>query len=164
MYHVRAERRLLKGFDDNASFMKTTVERNIRIHRMGTGTITVAKPDGTPIPGAQIKLSLRNHDFNFGCNLFMLDEMESPEKNEGYKASFAKLFNYAVVPFYWRDLEPEQGKPRYSKDSPKIYRRPAPDLCVEYCQAHDIRMKGTAWSIPAGLPEWMPRDTVSRRS
>lgn len=155
-----SERRdaLLKGFDDNASFMKTTVERNIRIHRMGTGTITVAKPDGTPIPGAQIKLSLRNHDFNFGCNLFMLDEMESPEKNEGYKASFAKLFNYAVVPFYWRDLEPEQGKPRYSKDSPKIYRRPAPDLCVEYCQAHDIRMKGHCLVYPGWSPEWMPRD------
>lgn len=94
----------------------------------------------------------------------MLDEMESPEKNEGYKASFAKLFNYAVVPFYWRDLEPEQGKPRYSKDSPKIYRRPAPDLCVEYCQAHDIRMKGHCLVYPAGLPSGCPETSVSRRS
>ncbi|MGN1074821.1 MAG: endo-1,4-beta-xylanase, partial [Eubacteriales bacterium] len=138
--------------------MKNTVEPNIRLHRMGTGTLSAVRADGSPIADAEIRLTLRRHDFRFGCNLFMLGEMETEEKNERYKEAFARLFNYAVVPFYWRDLEPEQGKPRYAADSPKIYRRPAPDLCVAYCRAHGIRMKGHCLVYPGWTPDWMPRD------
>lgn len=63
----------------------------------------------------------------------MLDEFETEEKNRAYREVFKDTFNLATVPFYWSDLEPERGKPRYTADSPKIYRRPATDLCVDYC-------------------------------
>ena len=78
------------------------------------------------------------HEFKFGANLFMLDEFESEEKNRIYREKFPEAFNLATVPFYWNDLEPEEGKPRYAADSPKIYRRPAPDLCVAYCKEKGI--------------------------
>ncbi len=149
---------LMRGFEENASFMKNTVETNIRLHRMGHGTLRVVRPDGSPLAGAQIRVCQKSHEFRFGCNLFMLDEMETQEKNELYRERFAGLFNYAVVPFYWRDLEPGQGQPRYSCDSPKIYRRPPPDLCVAYCREHGIRMKGHCLVYPCWSPLWMPRD------
>ena len=65
----------------------------------------------------------------------MIDELETDDKNAEYKKRFKELFNLATIPFYWCDLEPEEGKLRFAKDSPKIYRRPAPDLCLEFCDA-----------------------------
>lgn len=61
----------------------------------------------------------------------MLDQFSSPEQNKAYREMFTGLFNIATLPFYWSDLEPEQGRPRFAKDSPNIYRRPAIDLCLE---------------------------------
>ena len=55
---------------------------------------------------------------------------------------FKEYFNLATVPFYWNSLEPQENKPRFEKDSEKIYRRPAPDLCLEYCEEKD------AWWVP----------------
>lgn len=69
------------------------------------------------------------------------DELESEEKKSKYRNLFKELFNLATIPFYWSDLEPEQGKPRFEKGSPKIYRRPATDLCVEYCLENDVEPK-----------------------
>ena len=84
---------------------------------------------------------------NFFCT-FMLDELETEEKNKKYKKCFAELFNMATLPFYWRDLEPEKDKQRYDKDSPKIYRRPATDLCIEFCEEHGIEPREHARSLP----------------
>ena len=79
---------------------------------------------------AQIRYRQKSHQFRFGANLFMLDQFRNEEENALYRERFASLFNFATVPFFWSDLEPEEGKPRFAKDSPNIYRRPAPDLCV----------------------------------
>jgi GH35 family endo-1,4-beta-xylanase len=65
------------------------------------------------------------------------------------------------VPFYWKTLEPEQGKPRFTADSSYAYRRPPTDPVVDFCEAKGIDMNGHAiiygmrrW----GHPEWMPSD------
>ena len=80
----------------------------------------------------------------------------SAEKNEIYKARFAEAFNLATLPFYWKDLEPERGKPRYAKDSPRVYRRPSPDLCVEWCESNGIEPKEHCLNYPADYtcPDW----------
>ena len=85
----------------------------------------------------------------------MLDELETEEKNEKYKKYFAETFNMATLPFYWRDLEPEKGKPRYDKDSVKIYRRPAPDLCMEFCEQNGIEPREHALAYDHWFPYWM---------
>ena len=121
---------LLKAFDENQFFMENTVERNIASYRKGYTRIRITDADGKPLVGAKVSIDQRSHDFNFGCNIFMLDEMETDEKNALYREKFKEFLNYAVIPFYWSDLEPERGKPRYAADSPKIYRRPAPDLVL----------------------------------
>ncbi|MBR2353188.1 MAG: endo-1,4-beta-xylanase, partial [Clostridia bacterium] len=66
----------------------------------------------------------------------------------------------ATLPFYWDTLEPERGKPRYAKDSPKIYRRPAPDLCMEFCEAHGIEPREHALAYDAFFPKWLYEASV----
>ena len=61
----------------------------------------------------------------------------------------------ATLPFYWDTLEPERGKPRYAKDSPKVYRRPAPDLCIEFCEENGIEPREHALAYDAFFPKWL---------
>ncbi len=154
---------LLKWFDENRFFMENTVKRNIEAYRMGRVRLRVTDAEGKAVSGAVVAVDQRSHDFNFGCNIFMLDEMESEEKNALYREKFKELFNYAVVPFYWSDLEPEQGKPRYAADSPKVYRRPAPDLALDYCDENGLRRKGHCLIYHAFTPEWMPKDVPTQK-
>ena len=58
-------------------------------------------------------------------------------------------------------LEPEQGKPRYGKNSPRIYRRPPPDLCLEWCEANNIMPKAHCLNYVAFMPEWA-KGTIDR--
>jgi GH35 family endo-1,4-beta-xylanase len=90
----------------------------------------------------------------------MLDELETAEKNELYKKYFKEGFNAATLPFYWSDLEPEQGKPRFAKDSKKIYRRPAPDLCLEFCEENGITPRGHCLTYVNFTPKWLDVNDV----
>lgn len=133
------------------------VAKGIEENRKGDLTIAVTE-NGKPAAKAHITLRQRTHDFRFGANAFMLDELETAEKNEKYKRILADTFNLATLPFYWCDLEPEQGKTRYTKDSPRVYRRPAPDLCVEYCKAHGLEPKLHCLNYDRYAPKWLPKD------
>jgi len=87
--------------------------------------------------------------------------LKTPQKNQRYEEIFGSLFNAATVPFYWKTLEPEQGKPRFASDSVYEYRRPPTDSVVAFCESHGIRMNGHA--IIYGLrrwghPVWIPED------
>lgn len=142
-------------FDKQKEFYEKTVTEGIEKNRKGDGTISLFDKDGMPLKGATVKLVQKSHEFRFGANIFMLDELESEEKNEKYKKRFAELFNMATLPFYWDALEPERGKPRYDKDSPKIYRRPPTDLCIEYCEKHGIEPREHALAYEHFFPEWI---------
>ena len=147
--------RVYELFESQKDFYENTVSEGIERNRKGDGKITVRGSDGKPIRNARIRLTQKNHEFRFGANLFMLEELETEEKNERYKECFAELFNMATLPFYWRDLEPERGKQRYGKDSPKIYRRPATDLCIEFCEKHGIEPREHALAYEQMFPEWL---------
>ena len=112
-----ANKNAMRYFEKYRGYMEDRVRDGIEQNRKGYGSITVTDASGAPIPGARIKLHQKNHEFSFGANLFMLDELESGEKNVRYKEYFKDLFNLATLPFYWNDLEPEQGKPRFAADS-----------------------------------------------
>ena len=66
----------------------------------------------------------------------------------------------ATLPFYWNTLEPERGKPRYEKDSPKVYRRPSPDLCIEFCEKNGIEPREHALAYDHFFPDWLANATV----
>ena len=141
-------------FDEQKDFFEDSVKHGIEQNRKGFAHITVTDAEGNPCP-AEIEFRQKDHEFKFGANIFMLDEMESDEKNQAYKESFAKLFNMATRPFYWKDLEPQRNSPRYSKDSPRIYRRPSPDLCIEFCRQHSIEPREHALAYDTWFPDWL---------
>jgi len=91
----------------------------------------------------------------------MADDFETPEKNQEYERIFREVFNQAVVPFYWRDDEPEPGKWRFEKDSPYIYRRPPAEVTLDFCRRTGAEPKGhnLIWQNPSiGLPKWWSDD------
>ena len=148
-------RRSLDLFDGQESCWRKRAEEGIELYRKGDLKVSVLGKDGVPVENAKVRLSQKSHEFRFGANLFMLDELESEEKNEAYKSFFCGLFNMATLPFYWDALEPERNKPRYSKDSPKVYRRPSPDLCLEFCERHGIEPREHALAYEQFFPKWL---------
>ncbi len=136
------------------------VNAGIELNRKGHFRVTVKDASGKSIPGIKLVAKLKKHDFKFGANLFMLDELETEKKNSAYKEAFASLFNQATLPIYWSDLEPTEGKPRYSKNSPKIYRRPALDLCLEFCEANGIFPKAHCLTYFNFTPSWVDSQDI----
>ncbi len=149
----------LKYIREQKDSVRRRTREGIEQNRKRDAEIRVVS-DG-PIPQEiTVAAELKNHEFRFGANLFMLDEFESEEKNAAYREKFPEVFNLATLPFYWSDLEPEEGKPRFAKDSPRVYRRPAPDLCLEYCKEKGIEPKCHCLNYDSFLPPWLAGASV----
>lgn len=134
------------------------IDDGIRQHRMSEVVLKFTDAGGRPLTGVDVQVEQTRHDFLFGANIFMLGGFPTAELNRRYETAYRSLFNSATVPFYWSDLEPEPGKPRFAKDSPPIYRRPPPDAVVEFCQQHGLTMKGHPLAWHQWYPKWRPDD------
>jgi GH35 family endo-1,4-beta-xylanase len=137
--------------------VQAKIDRNIEQYRKADTTIAL----GDIRPGTEVLVEQISHTFLFGGNIFLFGHFDTPAKNKKYEDTYGALFNAATVPFYWKTLEPVQGKPRYEAGSPFEYRRPATDPVVAFCESKNINMNGHAiiygmrrW----GHPEWMPED------
>ena len=148
-------KRVLELFETQKEYTEKRIAEGIEKYRKGDAEILVLDQKGNPVKNAQIKAVQKNHEFRFGANIFMLDELETNDKNEKYKKYFAELFNMATLPFYWDTLEPEKGKPRYDKNSEKIYRRPPIDLCIEFCEQNGIEPREHALAYENFFPKWL---------
>ncbi|MDP4117791.1 MAG: endo-1,4-beta-xylanase [Bacillota bacterium] len=151
---------VLRKINENRAYMEDRVSHGIEYNRKGYASFLVTDSEGKPLKGVKIEAVQKNHEFKHGANIFMLDEFEMPEKNEAYRKLFKEAFNLATLPFYWGDLEPEQGKPRYDIDSPKVYRRPNPELCLKYCEENGIEPKAHCLTYPYYSPKWLDQDNV----
>lgn len=151
----------LKAFEDNRELMEGRVQNDIEKYRKGYCKLRFIGEDGKPITGKKVRINQMTHDFKHGAHIFMLDEFENPADNQKYRQIFKEYFNLATVPFYWRGLEPEQGKLRFDKNSPKIYRRPAPDLCLEYCEENGIDAKLHCLVYDKFTPDWLPKNNMA---
>ena len=107
-------RKILDLFEDQKCYYQQKVNEGIEQHRKGNAKLKLIDQDGNSIANASVKIKQISHEFRFGANLFMLDELETDEKNEKYKKFFSDVFNMATLPFYWNALELEKGKPRYA--------------------------------------------------
>lgn len=153
----------LRYFNENREYTDARVKYGIETYRKGNAKITVEDKNGNAVKGAKLIIKQKNHEFKYGANIFMLDEFETEEKNRQYREIFKDTFNIATVPFYWSDLEPEQGKPRYAKNSPKIYRRPATDLCVDYCLENGVEPKCHCLNYDNFTPKWAKNVTITEQ-
>lgn len=152
---------VLRPFEQNQDFLEDYVRQGIEKNRKTFFRLRFTDQAGNPIPGVRAEVKQVKHDFKFGANCFMLDEIADPIKNETYKTLFKDLFNLATLPFYWKDLEVTPDKPRFSKDSPKVYRRPAPDLCLEFCEKNGITPKEHCLTYDQFTPDWAPNDVFA---
>jgi GH35 family endo-1,4-beta-xylanase len=114
-----------------------------------------------PISVETVELMQVSHDFNFGANGFMVKGFKNEKEDALFEKYFTQLFNFATIPFYWPELEPEPGKLRFGKESEYIYRRPPPDIVLEFCKKYNLTAKGhtLVWDNPRwSLPTWLPQD------
>ena len=129
------------------------IDRDIEANRKTDGVFRRKE-----IPaGAEVKIEQTSHAFIFGAHIFNYDQLGSDECNARYKELYGTLFNSATIAFYWRELEREEGKPRFEaafEDTaeywnkiaePKLephWRRPATDPVVAFCKSKGIRLHG----------------------
>ena len=126
------------------------VRGGIAKHRQGDGVVVVRGADGQAIPHATVKVEQTRHDFLFGCNFFRFDRLRDARLEEDYRARFTGLLNYATLPFYWGNYEPQRGQPIYSYS----------EQAADWCRQHGVTVKGhpLVWDHPAGNPRWLPED------
>ena len=89
----------LKYFNEQKEVMDLRVKSGIELHRKGDATITFVAANGELPKEITLEVRQKNHEFKFGCNIFMLDELETEAKNAIYKEKFPECFNLATVPF-----------------------------------------------------------------
>lgn len=155
--------KILEGWVREREMLTARIESGIEVNRKSSLKLCVTDAAGKPVPGAKVKLKQKTHDFKYGANIFLLDELPDEERNQEHRRIFAESFNLATVPFYWDTLEPVKGQPRYKKDSPKVYRRPAIDLCLEYCRENGIEPKAHCLVYDKFRPKWVPMDEQGAR-
>lgn len=151
--------KLLAEFLRENSELDFKIKANTELYRKGFGRVTLVDSDGRELKEqGDISFKQVSHEYKFGANLFMLGQFESEEENALYEERFKSVFNTGVVPFYWSGLEPDEGQPRFSKNSPDIYRRPPPDTVLKFCEENGIIPKGHPLFWHAFLPDWLPKD------
>ncbi|MBD3228800.1 MAG: hypothetical protein GF329_11495 [Candidatus Lokiarchaeota archaeon] len=134
------------------SILLEQCEEDILKYRTGKIKIKLEFSNGTPATNYNISFDHILHDFIFGSNIFAFNsynESIHPNYNELYKMYFKKLYNLAVLPFYWGGYEPSEGNfPTISKLNE----------IVNWCKWNNITTKGHPihWTRSAGKPDWIP--------
>ena len=146
-------RDLIAHFDRLSEFTEPMIDRGIETHRKGLFAVKVLDREGRPIAGVPVRAKLARHEFKFGCALFLLDQFPDDRRNILYREKFADIFNYGVLPLYWDTLEPEEGHPRFDRNSENIYRRPALDLVrdfdvLESLDLHAVYDEANRYGVP----------------
>ncbi len=147
-----------KFLADSTQYYNDRVNSEIERNRKSNFSIAIIDKNGhLATDEYKVTATLDHIDFNFGANIFMLGEYDTEAKNKQYEEEFLKLFNAATIPLYWSGTEPREGYLRYDADSPRDqYRRPPADYVVDYCEKHDLKMKGHPLFWHEFLPKWIP--------
>ena len=124
-------------------------DARIQKYRTGDVQLRLVTPEGKAVKsGTRISIEQTRHSFLFGSNIFMLGACKTPADNAAYEKEFSDLLNYATVPLYWWEYEPEAGHPGYEGTA----------RMAAWCAAHHITVKGhpLAWNYVD--PSWLPAD------
>ena len=143
---------VLKYFETNRDYADKKIKEGIEKNRKGDFELCFCDDEEKFVSVRQV-----GHKFKFGCNAFMIGGFECKQKEEIYRQKFKNLFNLAVVPFYWVSLEPREGALRFGADSEYIYRRPAPDVVLEFCRQYGIEPKWHCLLWAFCNPEWLQK-------
>ena len=145
-----------KAWEDPALVKR--INDGIEKNRKGDAVVSVVDAKGKPVPNAAVSVKLKKHDFLFGCNAFVLGQLKTPEQNALYEELFAKICNFATVPFYWAGNERVQGKTRYEEGCDFMWRRPPTDRFIPFGKKYDLTLKAHPVLWHTHNPEWLPKD------
>lgn len=122
------------------------IKENIEDRRKEHVNLKFRKENGDELSNARVEIRQVSHDFHFGCIIFDLVR-SGKYKPEVFKRYFREVFNLAVFPFYWRQYEENQGRPKWRDMIPAL----------EWCKSNDIAAKGhpLLWTKRHGVPEWL---------
>lgn len=123
-------------------------ETRIEKHRKADVTVSVVDGSDKPVPGATITVEQTRHAFLFGSNIFKWGNIPDPRAQTAYRERFAELLNYATLPFYWANYEPQQGEPAHSRT----------EAAARWCKEHGIATKGHPLAWNYADPRWLPDD------
>ncbi len=162
--------------------VQAKIDRDIEANRKADGHFAL---ENVPA-GAEVKVEQIKSAFIFGAHIFNFDQLGTDERNAKYRALYGHdgLFNSATIAFYWKQLELEEGKPRFHaeyRDSAEFWnncpdpkhqphwRRPAVDPVVEFCTGKGIRRHGhtlvwgnNTWQTPDWLIAKIPLDALAK--
>lgn len=90
--------------------------------RKAKTAVRLTDRNGKVLPKTEVKYSLKNHEFLFGCGAFdfvtYADLKNKPQTDPKVLQFFGErtkkwleVFNYATLPFYWGTFEPNEGEP-----------------------------------------------------
>jgi len=140
------------------------IDRNIEQYRKGDAALTVVDAAGQPVSGAKLSVRQTGHEFLFGCNAFVLGQLQPADMEQRYEAAFAKVFNFATVPLYWEGTEPVQGELRYAEPASDMWRRPPGDRFAPWAATNHITLKGHPLLWHSYNPKWLPKDADALRA
>ncbi len=146
----------LKAWSDPALVKR--IDDGIERNRKGEVTLCVVDAAGKPVADAVLAIRQKSHDFLFGCNAFVLGQLETPERNRQYEELFAKICNFATVPIYWKGTEPQQDKLRYQEGVEDIWRRPPVDRFIPFGKKYGLTLKAHPMLWHEHNPAWLPKD------
>ena len=147
---------ILDALQTSKDYYENRVDKDIERNRKGDFSVAI---DSDKLEGKKVSYKLKQIDFDFGCNIFMLGQYDDKVQEETYLAQWKNLFNTAVVPLYWEGTEPEQDMLRYDSNSKNdVYRRPPVDSVVNYCLENGLKLKGHPLFWHEFIPKWLPEN------
>ena len=82
MISIEEKRKLYLGdYERKKDIIDAKISDGIQKYRKGDCKIRFVNSDGSPVVGANLKITQSTHDFKFGANIFMLDEFDDEKKN-----------------------------------------------------------------------------------
>lgn len=139
----------LRAASDSVDTLFTQAAKNVERYRKGDIRIRVVDVAGQPVAGLDVAVDQKTHEFRFGSIAFeLLQEGHfTPAREALFKERFSRLFNQAVLPFYWDGYEPVPGRPAWDKTLE----------VAAWCRRAGIVPKGhpLAWTHVAGTPAWL---------
>lgn len=131
------------------SALLAQAERNVEQYRKGDIQVRVVDAADRPMAGVTVAVDQRSHHFRFGSIVFELTQENhfTAEQEAVFKERFTRLFNLAIVPFYWDGYESVPGRTAWAKDLE----------VAKWCREQGITPKGhpLAWTHVAGMPAWL---------
>nr|QQZ02674.1 1,4-beta-xylanase [uncultured microorganism] len=133
--------------------LMASADARIEEHRKTGVRLVIRDEAGSPIADADVKLRQTRHEFLFGCNVFGWGGQDNGQLENAYRDRFARLLNYATLPFYWPSYEPERGRPEHERC----------ERVARWCLENGITTKGhpLAWNYSDA--SWFPSDTDELR-